>query len=92
MLDTQSATLLPINREQVKPDSIVYTDFYKSYDALDVSEFNHFRINHSIGFAEKQNHSNGIKNFWNQANAICVNLTVFPKSLLTISEGMRMTF
>lgn len=44
---TQSATLLPIIREKVKPDSIVYTDFYRSYDVLDVSEFNHFRINHS---------------------------------------------
>ncbi|MDD2175771.1 IS1595 family transposase, partial [Glaesserella parasuis] len=45
--NTQSATLLPIIREKVKPDSIVYTDFYRSYDVLDVSEFNHFRINHS---------------------------------------------
>ncbi|MCT8629741.1 IS1595 family transposase, partial [Glaesserella parasuis] len=44
--NTQSATLLPIIREKVKPDSIVYTDFYRSYDVLDVSEFNHFRINH----------------------------------------------
>ncbi|MFW9289932.1 transposase, partial [Glaesserella parasuis] len=35
----QSATLLPIIREKVKPDSIVYTDFYRSYDVLDVSEF-----------------------------------------------------
>ncbi|MWQ10428.1 transposase, partial [Glaesserella parasuis] len=39
----QSATLLPIILEKVKPDSIVYTDFYRSYDVLDVSEFNHFR-------------------------------------------------
>ncbi|MGC6406602.1 transposase [Bisgaard Taxon 45] len=45
---------------------IVYTDFYRSYDVLDVSEFNHFRINHSTHFAEKQNHINGIENFWNQ--------------------------
>ncbi|MCT8552329.1 IS1595 family transposase [Glaesserella parasuis] len=56
----QSAALLPIIREKVKPDSIVYTDFYRSYDVLDVSEFNHFRINHSTHFAEKQNHINGI--------------------------------
>ncbi|WP_236929949.1 IS1595 family transposase, partial [Glaesserella parasuis] len=27
----QSAALLPIIREKVKPDSIVYTDFYRSY-------------------------------------------------------------
>ncbi|MFC3873962.1 transposase, partial [Neisseria musculi] len=48
----QTATLLPIIREQVKPDSIVYTDCYKSYDVLDVSEFSHFRINHSTHFKE----------------------------------------
>ena len=40
--NTQTATLLPIIREQVKPDSIVYTDCYRSYDVLDVSEFSHF--------------------------------------------------
>ena len=60
---TQFATLLPIIREKVKPDSIVYTDFYRSYDVLDVSEFNHFHINHSTHFAENQNHINGIENF-----------------------------
>ena len=59
--------MLPIIREQVKPDSIVYTDSYRSYDVLDVSEFSHFRINHSTHFAKKHNHINGIENFWNQA-------------------------
>ena len=34
---------------------------------LDVSEFKHHRINHSKLFADKQNHINGIENFWNQA-------------------------
>ena len=32
--NAQSATLLPIIREKVKPDSIVYTDTYRSYDVL----------------------------------------------------------
>lgn len=35
-------TLFPIIREQVKPDSIIYTDCYRSYDVLDVGEFSHF--------------------------------------------------
>ena len=61
--NTKTTTLLPIIREQVKPNSIVYTNFYRSYDVLDVSEFNHLRINHSTHFAERQNHINGIKNF-----------------------------
>jgi transposase len=34
---------------------------------LDVSDFKHFRINHSKLFADKRNHINGIENFWNQA-------------------------
>lgn len=40
--NTQTATLFPIIREQVKPDSIVYTDCYRSYDVLNVSEFSYF--------------------------------------------------
>ncbi|QNT59869.1 putative transposase [Neisseria musculi] len=77
--NTQTATLLPIIREQVKPDSIVYTDCYKSYDVLDVSEFSHFRINHSTHFAERQNHINGIENFWNQAKRHLRKFNGIPK-------------
>ena len=59
---------MPIIRQKIKPDSVVYTDSYRSYNALDVSEFHHHRINHSTHFAEhKTNHINGIENFWNQA-------------------------
>ncbi|WP_150467677.1 IS1595 family transposase [Francisella sp. SYW-9] len=65
--NAKSNTLLPIIREKVKPDSIVYTDTFRSYNALDVSEFKHYRINHSKLFAKKHNHINGIENFWNQA-------------------------
>ena len=60
-------TLLPIIRQTIKPDSIVYTDSFTSYDALDVSEFRHVRINHSEAFVQDRNHINGIENFWNQA-------------------------
>ena len=78
--NTQSATLLPIIREQVKPDSIVYTDTYRSYDVLDVSEFSHFRINHSTHFAENHNHINGIENFWNQAKRHLRKFNGIPKA------------
>jgi transposase len=56
-----------IIRNRIKLDSVVYTDCWRSYNALDVSEFKHYRINHSKLFAQKQNHINGIENFWNQA-------------------------
>ena len=65
--DAKTKTLMPIIREKVRPDSIVYTDYWRGYNALDVSEFKHYRINHSKLFADKHNHINGIENFWNQA-------------------------
>jgi transposase len=65
--DAKGATLLPIIQEKVIPDSIVYSDSWRGYNVLDVSEFKHYRINHSKLFADKHNHINGIENFWNQA-------------------------
>ena len=65
--NASSDTLLPIIQQKVIPDSIVYSDCWRGYNALDVSEFKHYRINHSKLFADKHNHINGIENFWNQA-------------------------
>ena len=65
--DASSSTLIPIIESKVVPDSIVYSDCWRGYNTLDVSEFKHYRINHSKLFADKQNHINGIENFWNQA-------------------------
>ena len=39
---------------KVIPDSIVYSDSWHGYNALDVSDFKHLRINHSRLFAEGQ--------------------------------------
>src|ERR1700733_11558867 len=60
--DATTDTLMDIIEEKVTPDSIVYTDCFHSYDALDVSDFHHERINHSKLFADKKNHINGIEN------------------------------
>jgi transposase len=57
---------MPVIKRKIKPGSIVYTDSYRSYNALDVSDFKHFRINHSTDFAQGLNHINGIENFWNK--------------------------
>ena len=67
ILDAKTDTIMPIIRQKIEPDSIVYTDYWRAYNALDVSEFKHYRINHSKLFAQKHNHINGIENFWNQA-------------------------
>jgi transposase len=61
--DAKSKTLKNIIDNKVVPDSIVYSDTFRSYNVLDVSEFKHSRINHSKLFADKKNHINGIEEF-----------------------------
>ena len=78
--DASGKTLIPIIEKKVIPDSIVYSDCWKGYNALDISEFKHMRINHSKLFADKQNHINGIENFWNQAKRHMRKFNGIPKN------------
>jgi transposase len=78
--DAKSLTLMGIMRERIRPDSIVYTDSFRSYDVLDVSEFHHLRINHSELFVDAHNHINGIENFWNQAKRHLRRYNGIPKA------------
>lgn len=78
--DSKSQTLLGIIRERIEPDSLVYSDSFRSYDVLDVSEFKHYRINHSKKFVDQRNHINGIENFWNQAKRHMRKYNGIPKS------------
>lgn len=66
--DAKLLTLIGIIRQRIETDSIVYTDSFRSYDVLDVSEFHHYRINYKEKFGSERSHINGIKNFWNQPN------------------------
>lgn len=77
--DTKAVTLMPLIVRKVAPDSVVYTDCYRSYNALDVSSFHHHRINHSALFATGKNHINGIENFWNQAKRVLRKYNGIPK-------------
>jgi transposase len=77
--DTKAITLMPVIINKIAPDSIVYTDCYRSYNALDVSGFYHERINHSLLFSEGKNHINGIENFWNQAKRVLRKYNGIPK-------------
>lgn len=77
--DTRAITLMPLITRKVAPDSVVYTDCYHSYNALDVSDFHHHRINHSALFATGKNHINGIENFWNQAKRVLRKYNGIPK-------------
>lgn len=79
--DTASPTLVGIIRQRITPDSVVYTDSYRSYDVLDVSEFRHQRVNHRQRFVDRSGtHINGIENFWNQAKRHLRRYNGIPKA------------
>ena len=79
--DASAATLMPRIERNVVPDSIVYSDGWKGHNVLDVSDFHHFRSNHSELFADDQTHINGVKNFWNQAKRHMRKFNGVPKAL-----------
>ena len=79
VINTKTETLMPLITRKIAPDSVVYTDCYRSYNALDVSDFYHQRINHSKLFATGKNHINGIENFWNQAKRVLRKYNGIPK-------------
>lgn len=82
--DASSSTLLPIIERKVIPDSIVYSDCWRGYNVLDISDFKHYRINHSKLFADKGNHINGIENFWNQAKRHMRKFNGIPKDSFSL--------
>jgi transposase len=66
--DVSRKTLRQIIRTKVVPESVIYTDSFRSYDGLVLDGFKHFRINHQECFAKsKRHHINGIENFWGDA-------------------------
>jgi len=77
--DASTETLMPLISRKTAPDSLVYTDCYRSCNALDVSDFYHERINHPALFAKGKNHINGIENFWNQAKHVLRKYNRIPK-------------
>jgi transposase len=66
--DVSRKTLRQIIKRKVVPESVIYTDSFRSYDGLVLDGFKHYRINHQKCFAmSKRNHINGIENFWGYA-------------------------
>ena len=66
--DCGRATLLPIIRRRVAPNSVVYSDSWSAYDTLWVEGYRHERVDHGEELvADGGRHINGIENFWSQA-------------------------
>ncbi len=76
---------MQIITRKLVPDSVVYSDTWAGYNALDISGFSHVRINHKERFAEARNHINGIENFWSQAKRHLRRFNGVPKQNLWLN-------
>jgi len=63
--DLKSATVYPIIKERVMPDSMVYTDEFRVYDRLKGQGYHHKRVHHASKVWVIGNvHTNTIEGFW----------------------------
>jgi len=62
--------IIPIIRKVVKSGSDIYTDGWRSYNALAVYGYNHKKVIHEKNeFVNGDSHINGIESFWSWAKA-----------------------
>jgi transposase-like protein len=61
--NTESATLLPIIRQNVEHGSNVYTDSNPSYNMLAMTHW-HQSVDHTMEYVRGRVHTNGMENFW----------------------------
>ena len=61
-----SATLIPIILEKVKPGSTIISDCWKSYNVLTELDFTHLTVNHKYNFVDPETlaHTQNIENLW----------------------------
>jgi transposase len=88
--NARTETLLSVIEEKVTLDSIVYTNSFRVYNALDVTDFHHIRINYSELFTDRGNHINGIENFWNLPKRHLRKFNGINRSSSLVSQGVRM--
>jgi len=63
--DATKREIMPIILKVVKSGSDIYTDGWRSYDALAVYGYNHKKVKHEGNeFVTGENHINGIESFW----------------------------
>ncbi|GIW62595.1 MAG: hypothetical protein KatS3mg090_0421 [Patescibacteria group bacterium] len=66
--NAQKEEVIPIIREVVKSGSDIYTDGWRSYDALAVLGYNHKKIKHEnnelVNKRDRENHINEVESYW----------------------------
>ncbi|MCR4336512.1 MAG: IS1595 family transposase [Candidatus Omnitrophica bacterium] len=65
--NVKAETLLNLTVKMVRRGSIVYTDKFKSYDALMFCGYRHVNIDHRKHFSNGKVYINGVEGFWSYA-------------------------
>src|SRR3989338_6676628 len=80
--DASREEILPIVRRTVKSGADIFTDGWRSYDALAVYGYNHKKVNHEKNdFAHQDIHINGVESFWSWTKRRLAKFNGVPKSL-----------
>ena len=65
--NTKKASLMPIIRQVINSGADIYTDGWRSYDALAVYGYNHKKVRHDkdeFSKGDGKTHINGIESYW----------------------------
>ena len=65
--DVSASSLLSMTVKIVRRGSIVYTDKFRSYDALMFCGYRHLRVDHGRRFSSGKVYINGLEGFWSYA-------------------------
>jgi transposase-like protein len=78
--DASRAEILPIIRSTVRSGADIYTDGWRSYDALAIYGYNHKKVNHQKNeFAKGDIHINGVESFWSWTKRRLAKFNGIPK-------------
>jgi len=80
--DASREEILPIIRATVRSGADIYTDGWRSYDALAVYGYNHKKVNHQKNeFAREDVHINGVESFWSWTKRRLAKFNGVPRTL-----------
>ncbi len=84
--DASREEILPIINKTVKSGADIYTDGWRSYDALAVYGYNHKKVNHEKNdFAHQDIHINGVESFWSWTKRRLAKFNGVPKVLFEVN-------
>ena len=78
--DTRSRTLMSVIERKIAPGSIVYTDSYRSYNALDVSGFHHIGSTTRSSSVTEKIISTESRTSGARQNECCASTTASPRT------------